>query len=267
MAGSAGTLRFLSDRGERGLELKLSPDREIVVNERENKKPRKGQTLIISYEREPISLDKLEEMGQLAPIEVDYNGTQIRELDDFGMSQRRLLAHYFQDGSEPLMVRQARFCDYPTASIQKKVGGRSIAVGLCWPAFATYHGWLFVSHGVAHKLPQTEHSFPFACGVVAASDLPRDLSGSGFIRGEAFEEVWQEIDQAVEELIGELLTSKVELSPNHRALLDEGLANRYSQRPKSPEAVAYLASQDTLEAPPGQSSCRGVRGPTNRRLE
>ena len=249
VAGNAGKLRFISDEGERGLELNLSSERELTVSERDNPKPRHGQSLIINYDRDPISLEKLEEMGRLAPIEVSLNGTQIRNVDDLGMSEYRLYAHYLQDGTEPLMVRQARLCEYSIASIQKKITGRSMAVGLCWPAFATHHGWLFISNGVAYQLPQNEHSFPFACGVVAASDLPRDLSGSGFIRGEAYDKVWKEIDDAVEELLSELLTSKVDISANHRELLNQELETRYTGRPKSPNAAAYLASQETLDAP------------------
>lgn len=248
VAGAGGRVRLVSRGRKKTLELRIGPDRRVTVSEGPAEPHKSGHSIMVKYESRPVSLGLLKDKGRLAPLHLRVDGAIIEDFDDLGMQQQQLYARYLRRGQETLRFLEVDSCEYPIASITKEGDVRSMAIGLCWPTFALNHGWVFVSHGVAYLFPQKRHRFPFACGIISASDLSRDLSGLGFVDNERFRRVWEEIDEAVDELILELLTADVDMSGLHRDLFNLELAKRQREKP-STELAVYLAGQDTLESP------------------
>ena len=226
---------------------------EVIVAEIPNERP-PGQYLKVYVPLSKFSPGSWVEACRYAPLEIELNGTSIRKTIDPGVMKGQVRGHYHVEGADVMMVRPSTLSRDPFFRFHTDDSSkRSMVLALLPPESAEEFGFHFIADGRIEEQDREWLHFSGLCGVVSASGLQRDISQSGFVQNQSYQQFLDDIREAVVEFITSFCAGTVEMPRSESAIFRAELLSYFTGKTMPKEVADYLASQvGTAALPLGQ---------------
>lgn len=223
--GPVGKVSFCSYTEDNGAEVRIL-DEEVSLHGLDSG-PSLGQTLSLNTPHLSVmNLDILGSRCCLAPLRLSVNGTELNTKIDLGAAENMLFGlltsqNWTVNNSLQLPV---------TIPTWESDSSLPMVLAAGWPTQAQRWGLQGLVDGVLIPLDEPELESQFVYGLSDLSRLKRDLSGQGFVRDQAYQEVVQQFRAAGDELLARVCDHGLDISPNMEAELRDELLHRFRGR-------------------------------------